>query len=349
MRDMHVEVQNVQNAICIALAVTVILGVVYNNARIALATRARELGSLRVLGFSTHEIAWVLVGGMLVELAIATPIGLYLGHSWARLVMQMADQEQFRWEAYVAPSTYLVAVVVGCRHGGSALWRDVASIGSISIAVLKTRRTHGHLERNRHAARQQPSQHGAPADPCLRRSRKQAEAPPEVVSQALRAPDDEDAAPASVGAADAHGPSGPPHPPRARCRGRHGVRAVAAPGTGGRRAGSGAASWWRSRRPGSRGEGPARGLRAGVRQRLRQILEPGETVWEGDAVAEIAPSPRRCRRATRPEAQARPSAAISALGQSQAQHGRAKVARSLLATSCRGPLARGEDRSPGRA
>ncbi len=140
LRDMQASIEDVRTIICVALAAMVIFGVIYNNARIALATRARELGSLRVLGFSAHEIAWILIGGMLAELAIATPIGLWLGHSWAHLMMLTADQEQYRWPVYVAPSTYLLATVVGAlAAAASALWvrRNVDRLDL--IGVLKTR------------------------------------------------------------------------------------------------------------------------------------------------------------------------------------------------------------------
>jgi putative ABC transport system permease protein len=140
MRDMQASVEDVRTVVCVVLAAIVIFGVVYNNARIALATRARDLGSLRVLGFSSHEVASILVGGMAVELVIALPIGLYLGHSWARLVMRMVDQEQFRWEVYVAPSTYLLAALVAVlAAAASALWvrRNVERLDL--IGVLKTR------------------------------------------------------------------------------------------------------------------------------------------------------------------------------------------------------------------
>lgn len=62
----------------------------------------------------------------------------------------------------------------------------------------------------------------------------------------------------------------------------------------------------------------------------RQRLEPGDTVAEGDVVAELAPlrSPLLDAR-TRSEAQARLSAAVSALGQAQAQEGRARAAEAL--------------------
>jgi putative ABC transport system permease protein len=140
LRDMQASIEDVRALICVGLAAVVIFGVVYNNARIALATRARELASLRVLGFSTHEIAWILIGGMLVEVAIATPIGLWLGEGWARLLMATADQEQYRWVVYVAPSTHLLATVVCLlATAASALWvrRNVDRLDL--IGVLKTR------------------------------------------------------------------------------------------------------------------------------------------------------------------------------------------------------------------
>lgn len=48
------------------LAATIAFGVVYNSTRITLAERARELASLRVLGFTRGEVSFILLG----ELAI---------------------------------------------------------------------------------------------------------------------------------------------------------------------------------------------------------------------------------------------------------------------------------------
>lgn len=62
----------------------------------------------------------------------------------------------------------------------------------------------------------------------------------------------------------------------------------------------------------------------------RLTLEPGDPVKEGDALAELAPaqSPLLDER-TRAEAEARLGAALSALGQAQAQVSRAKVQKEL--------------------
>ncbi len=55
-------------------------------------------------------------------------------------MMLTADQEQYRWQVYVAPSTYLLATVVGLlAAAASALWvrRNVDRLDL--IGVLKTR------------------------------------------------------------------------------------------------------------------------------------------------------------------------------------------------------------------
>jgi HlyD family secretion protein len=62
--------------------------------------------------------------------------------------------------------------------------------------------------------------------------------------------------------------------------------------------------------------------------RLR--FEPGDSVREGEAVAEIVPAlPPLLDERSRPEAEARRGAAVSALGQAQAQQARAQAAKEL--------------------
>ena len=62
-----------------ALAAVISFGVVYNSARISLSERARELASLRVLGFTRGEVLRIL----LLELALLTLIAQPPGWSWA--------------------------------------------------------------------------------------------------------------------------------------------------------------------------------------------------------------------------------------------------------------------------
>ena len=57
------------------LAAVIAFGIVYNSARISLSERARELASLRVLGFTRGEVLWIL----LLELAAADARGAAAG------------------------------------------------------------------------------------------------------------------------------------------------------------------------------------------------------------------------------------------------------------------------------
>jgi putative ABC transport system permease protein len=140
LRDMNTSIMNVWTAVTITLAAAVIFGVVYNNARIALAARSRDLASMRVLGFSRREISGILIGGLAAEIAIAVPLGLWFGRSWARLFMASVDQEMFRWGAVVAPATYLFATVVTLLGAAaSALWVRRSLDRLDLIGVLKTR------------------------------------------------------------------------------------------------------------------------------------------------------------------------------------------------------------------
>ncbi len=140
MLDMNTSFMNVWTAISIALSAGVVFGVVYNNARIGLAARARDLASLRVLGFTRGEISWILLGNQALEVALAIPVGLWLGRAWARQFMSTVDQETFRWQVAIAPRTYLLSVVVTLfAAAASALWVRRSLDTLDLVAVLKAR------------------------------------------------------------------------------------------------------------------------------------------------------------------------------------------------------------------
>ena len=138
--DQQAQAFDVWTFVSVLLASSVIFGVVYNNARISLTARSRDLATLRVLGFSRREISTVLIGSLAVEVALAIPIGLLLGYLWAQQFVRGFDQETFRLVAVVAPRTYLLAAVVTVlAAAASALWvrRDLDRLDL--IGVLKTR------------------------------------------------------------------------------------------------------------------------------------------------------------------------------------------------------------------
>jgi putative ABC transport system permease protein len=140
MRAQNGAIMDVWTAVSIALSACVIFGVVYNNARIALAAQSRDLASLRVLGLSRNEISFILISRLFIEVGLAIPIGLWLGLAWGRLFMGSVDQETFRWTVYVAPRTYLMAAMVAVLStAASAMWLRRSLERLDLIGVLKTR------------------------------------------------------------------------------------------------------------------------------------------------------------------------------------------------------------------
>jgi putative ABC transport system permease protein len=69
-------------------AALIVLGVVYNSARISLSERARDLASLRVLGFRRGEVGFVLLGELALLVLLAIPVGSLLGIGLSWLLTQ---------------------------------------------------------------------------------------------------------------------------------------------------------------------------------------------------------------------------------------------------------------------
>ncbi|MAZ16994.1 MAG: ABC transporter permease [Ahrensia sp.] len=69
----------IQSVIYIAIAAMITIGVTYNSARIQLSERARELASLRILGFTNAEVSYILMGETLLLAILAQPLGWAVG------------------------------------------------------------------------------------------------------------------------------------------------------------------------------------------------------------------------------------------------------------------------------
>jgi putative ABC transport system permease protein len=122
------------------LAGTIAVGVVYNTVRISLSERSRELASLRVLGYTRSEVAYILLGELVVLVAAAIPAGLWVGAQLAGFVASTAQTELFRVPFVVEPSTYaMAALVVALATAGSAILVGRKIIHLDLVEVLKAR------------------------------------------------------------------------------------------------------------------------------------------------------------------------------------------------------------------
>jgi len=115
-------------------------GVVYNSARIALSERDRELASLRVLGFTRGEVAYILLGELAVATLLALPLGFAFGHGLCRYLSSSFRSDLYRVPLVLETGTYAFAasVVLGSAVvSGVLLWRKLNRLDL--IGVLKTR------------------------------------------------------------------------------------------------------------------------------------------------------------------------------------------------------------------
>jgi putative ABC transport system permease protein len=98
--------------IYLTFATAVAFGIVYNSARISLSERARELATLRVLGFTRGEVGSVLVGELVVLTLIALPLGLVIGSFMAKAILTTVNTETVRLPLILTPANYSFAVLV---------------------------------------------------------------------------------------------------------------------------------------------------------------------------------------------------------------------------------------------
>lgn len=123
-----------------AFAVIIAVGVVYNNARVALSVRSRDLASLRVLGFTRAEISSILLGELGLQVLLAVPIGLVIGTWMAEAMMASVDPETYRFAVVISAQTYAFAAAVTLASGLFSALLVRRQLDKLDlVGVLKTR------------------------------------------------------------------------------------------------------------------------------------------------------------------------------------------------------------------
>lgn len=117
----------VMNTIYITIAVLITVGVTYNAARIQLSERARELASLRILGFGRGEISYILVGEMMLVALIAQPLGWLIGAWIAWAMTEAFTSDLYAIPLVLKPDTFARASLL------------VLAIAFISVMIVRRR------------------------------------------------------------------------------------------------------------------------------------------------------------------------------------------------------------------
>jgi putative ABC transport system permease protein len=130
----------VTSTILTLFAVVIAVGVVYNNARIALAERSWELASLRVLGFTRREVSVLLLGELALGIAIALPVGMALGWVLTHTLVAAMRNDQFMFPVEIRARTYAWAALAVVAAGVASAMVVRRRIDRLDmVAALKTR------------------------------------------------------------------------------------------------------------------------------------------------------------------------------------------------------------------
>ncbi len=111
----------------VTLSVIIAFGVIYNSARIQLSERARELATLRVLGFTRAEVSQVLLTELGVVVALAQPLGWLIGYGFSVALISGFASDLFRVPLVISTRTFAISSLI------------VLAAGVVSALVVRRR------------------------------------------------------------------------------------------------------------------------------------------------------------------------------------------------------------------
>ncbi len=96
----------------VLFAGAIAFGVIYNNLRIALSERGRELASLRVLGFTRQEVLQILLIEQALIIAVALPLGSLAGYGLCAWLSEKLVTDAYRLPLVVNVDSYVISGMV---------------------------------------------------------------------------------------------------------------------------------------------------------------------------------------------------------------------------------------------
>ncbi|MGK7949055.1 MAG: ABC transporter permease [Xenococcaceae cyanobacterium] len=139
-KEISAESIKIMNTGLVIFACIITFSVVYNSARIALSERGRELASLRIMGFTKGEVAFILLGEQAILTLLAIPVGYLIGYGLAALMSAAYNSELYRLPLIITNSNYaftFIVVAIASLISGLIIRRQINRLDL--IAVLKTR------------------------------------------------------------------------------------------------------------------------------------------------------------------------------------------------------------------
>lgn len=122
------------------MAASIAAGVVYNAARITLSERARDLASLRILGYTRAEVRGLLLGELGTLTLLALLPGFGIGYGLSALLVHGMQTDLYRIPLVVLPSGFAFAGAVLLVSAGLSAALVLRRLDRLDlVAVLKTR------------------------------------------------------------------------------------------------------------------------------------------------------------------------------------------------------------------
>lgn len=130
----------VMNTIYMIIAVLITIGVAYNSARVQLSERARELASLRILGFTRAQVSYILVGETMLLALLAQPLGWAFGRLFAGAMVEAFSSDLYSLPLVLKPATFTSASLVVLAAALASVLVVRRRLDRLNlVAVMKTR------------------------------------------------------------------------------------------------------------------------------------------------------------------------------------------------------------------
>ena len=139
-RETMAETMDIMISFYVIFGGLIAIGVMYNSARIQVSEHGRELATLRVLGFTRFEAAYILIGELGILTLLALPLGFAIGFGLAWLLSSAFDTELFRIPLVIERATYGASALVVLVAGAASALIVRRRVDRLNlVAALKTR------------------------------------------------------------------------------------------------------------------------------------------------------------------------------------------------------------------
>ncbi len=140
LEETLVELMSVTTTFIGLFAGVIAFAIIYNTTSISLTERSRELGSLRVLGFTLGEIRRIVFGQNALLSAVGVALGLPMGVLMCRALTAAYATDSYRLPFYISPRTYWTAAIylaIFVTVANLAAWRRINRLNMVE-ALKKT-------------------------------------------------------------------------------------------------------------------------------------------------------------------------------------------------------------------